>query len=85
MSYCRCDGVSHLYIYESVYGGFDVFKCEGCPPTDEGNEDYGRRVFDTQEEVLEYIREHNLYVPDYTIERLEREIAEARDAKHITK
>jgi len=71
MSYCRFSDDSDVYLYATIGGGFSVHLTTG----------FTKYKIKSAEEALAFIQEQKasgLKVPDYAIERLEREIAEGK-------
>lgn len=79
MSYCRCGSFangyeSDLYIYPNIQGKIVCIRCGGPPsnPTPEQIAEWSRE-FDTPQEVLSYIEQSGLVVPQFAISRLKKE------------
>lgn len=80
MSYCRF-GEADIYLYESIYGGFECCMCS----LSEG--DTWSTIMKTRMEVLFHVRQHRAiddYVPDEVDFRLLQEIKAENPDKSMT-
>lgn len=72
MAYCRFGPDSDVYVYESIYGGFDFFLAN---KTNLGEKDLSFTIPTIEEAIhrLERMKIQGYKVPDYAIESMKKD------------